>query len=60
MKFIHEKAMEREKEEFEQKMRVIRHKNRLNVDELIQPLLNLDIVIQYENQENSEFQTLPI
>lgn len=41
-------------------MRIIRHKNRLNVDELIQPLLNLDIVIQYENEENNKFQTLPI
>lgn len=60
MQYIHERALEREKQEFEQKMKKIRHKNRLNVDELIQPLLNLDIVTTFEDQEKNDFPTLPI
>jgi hypothetical protein len=31
-------------------MRYIRYKNRKNVDELIQPILNLDIVTKYTNE----------
>jgi len=42
-----QQAIENERKELEAKMKLMRFKNRLNVDELIQPLLNLEIVDIY-------------
>jgi len=46
--------MLREQQERDAKMRLIRFKNRLNVDELIQPILNLEIVDMYQAAEGEK------
>jgi hypothetical protein len=46
--------MEREQRELEERMRLVRFKNRLNVDELIQPILNLEIIDNYWNEDGKD------
>lgn len=61
------KEKERQEKELAEKMRMIRYKNRKNVDELIHPLLNLELInmfaLDFEDSDpkwnNGYFPVLP-
>jgi hypothetical protein len=48
---IRQRVLQEQQKEFEEKMRLVRFKNRWNVDELIQPILNLEIIDMYMDEE---------
>jgi hypothetical protein len=52
-----QKRIEQEREE---RMRQIRFNGRRCVDELIRPILNLDIVEQFSTEENKNFDHVPL
>mgnify|MGYP000949055843 CR=1 FL=1 len=45
---------QKKQREFDEMMKAIRFKNRLNVDELIQPILNLEIIDMYLPQGDAK------
>lgn len=48
---MRQRILQEQQREFDEKMRLIRFKNRWNVDELIQPILNLEIIDMYLDEE---------